>query len=371
MPMFSVSDRYRIFCDGMSAGIVKVKLTEEGIVWGVIEFDEEIKSQWGWKAKRIATALDAFSEFVRVRDEEGEDSQSNRMQLAIERVEDGEIGHYLFVVPWHVCDETRELRLVDLVAYLDDGRIGWSWCDEGEAVESTNAAMPLFGADRDILNYRLVMQSAGRHVFGGPPRHKVTPPVGSDVSLHHFLSIDLADLKSPFHYRHGGIRYLPLYYPLAYGNGGAELQYEVVSDDEIRIIELDGAPSGGVDIVPILPRSNADIVALTYEEVRLRLFAQHPTRPEFDSADLRLWERMGGVHAVLFGGRSWSHNGGGFCKNPACSATDGNLEMITVIPPIPIDGKTDFWGDYDNVGVDFCFGLCPSCRTIIAYNTCD
>ncbi len=116
MPTFGVSDRYRVFCDGMSVGILTVNLVEDGVVWGVIEFDEEIKSQRGWKAKRIATALDAFSEFVRVRDEEVEDSQSNRMQLAVDRVEDGEIGHYLFVVPWHVCDETRELRIVDLIA---------------------------------------------------------------------------------------------------------------------------------------------------------------------------------------------------------------------------------------------------------------
>ncbi len=371
MPTFGVSDRYRVFCDGMSVGILTVNLVEDGVVWGVIEFDEEIKSQRGWKAKRIATALDAFSEFVRVRDEEVEDSQSNRMQLAVDRVEDGEIGHYLFVVPWHVCDETRELRIVDLIAYLDDGRIGWSWRDEGEVVESSNNEMPLFSADRDILNYRLVIQSAGRHAFGGAPRHKGTTPLGSDVPLHHFLTFDLADLKSPFHYRHGGIRYLPLYYPLAYGHGGAKLQYEVASDDEIRIIHLHGGPSGVDDIVPVLPPSNAEIVALTYEEVRLRLFEQHPSRPELDSADLRIWERMGGVHAVLFGGRSGWRHGPVSCKNPSCSASEVNLEMITVIPPIPINGKTDFWGDYDNVGLDFCFGLCPSCRTIIAYNTCD
>lgn len=371
MPDPKDSDRYRVFCDGKSVGIVSVKLREDDEVWGIIEFDEEIKSRWGFKANRIATALEAFSNYVRVRDEEGGESQSQKMMMAIDQVEQGEIGHYLFIAPWHVYDESRELQFVNLIAYLDDGRIGWTWIEEKAPANTTKDSFSLFSSERNLMAYRLVIQGVGRHVFGGGPRHRGTTPSGSDISLHHFLTIDLADLKSPFHYCLDSIRYLPLYYPLAYGYGGAEIQYEVVSDDEIRIVWMRDTSYGKIEVVSELPQSNAEIVALTYEEFRIRLFEQHPSQPELDATDQNIWKRLGGNYNVMFGGHSHRQHGRIYCKNPSCSESEVDLEFITAIPPIPIDGTTEFWGDYDNIGLDFCFGLCPSCRTIIAFNRCD
>src|SRR6516165_9946704 len=89
---------------------------------------------------------------------------------------------------------------------------------------------------------RLVLSDAGMHRFGGPPAHTGVIPQGTDTPLHHFFSIDLSDINNPIR-TDSDIRYLPLYYPLKYGQGGPRVQYSVLSNTEIRILYMsDEAP---------------------------------------------------------------------------------------------------------------------------------
>lgn len=198
-------------------------------------------------------------------------------------------------------------------------------------------------------------------------------PKGTDVPLHHFLSLDLTDLHSPYLYSPKAIRYLPLYYPLAYGMGGAEVQYEVLSDGEIKIHYMSDSTPDGDDAyveVAFLPKTQANIVPLSYEEVRMRALEVHHSNIDFDTEDQKRWEIIGGNDAICFDKQNTIPL---TCHNPNCVSHNANVEFekITEIAPIDINGKTDFWYEFEGAFITFCFALCPDCRTIFAFNRCD
>ena len=64
---------------------------------------------------------------------------------------------------------------------------------------------------KNYLPYRLVLGKTGPHRFGGSPAHDGAIPRGTNVALHHFLSLDLSDPNCPIR-TESAIRYLPLYY---------------------------------------------------------------------------------------------------------------------------------------------------------------
>jgi hypothetical protein len=368
--------QYRLAHDDFIVGIVTLQQTESDALFGSIDLEEAIRKRVGWKGKRFADVFDALAGFLRVLDEEGKDSQSKEYRAAAERLEEGEISHYVFSEQWYAVDEARRARGVELLGYRDGGLLTWQWRDDADLPKSASRACPLFAAERDLFGYRLWIQERGRHLFGGPPRHGGVVPEGTDTPLHHFLTLDLADLRSPIYYDPAMIRYLPLYYPLAYGTGGAECQYAVNSDDDIRILFLsDPAPDGEDAYVrePTLPEARADIVPLTYEQLRMRAFGQHCCCVGFDADDDALREEVGGNHSIYFGGPIPVNAATCTCRNPTCQSFGAPIELdvVITIPPVPIHGQTDFWYEFEGEAVDFCFGLCPDCRTIIAFNARD
>lgn len=368
--------QYIVRHEDFLVGFLQLDRHDETTSFGRLKLVESIIHRVGWKAQRVATALDAFATYMSLAAEEGVNSKSKKMRAALAQIEKGEVGHYLLPDGWHVLDETRHARGIDLLDYREDGRVAWSWRDEADLKEYTAPPMPAFAPALDLLRFRLLFQEAGRHRFGGPAKHGGVIPKGSTVPLHHFLTIDLADLRSPFHYQSGAIRYLPCYYPLAYGEGGASVQYQVCSDNRIQIIHLsDPAPDKGRAYVkvPCLPPTQAKILELTYEELRVRAFRDHPSCEGLNPDDEAVWNKLGGNKAMVFGGAPPPNSGSMTCKNPGCKSFDSviNLEVILCIPPISINGRTDFWHEFDGASVQFYFGLCPSCRDVIAFNVCD
>jgi hypothetical protein len=128
---------------------------------------------------------------------------------------------------------------------------------------------------KDGRPYRLRLAAAGPHCFGGKPFHQGVIPPGTDTPLHLLLTLDLSDEHCPIK-GDGSVRCLPLYYPLKYGWGGAEVQYDVVSDSEIKLLHMSNEkPDSIADQyvqVAELPSSPAELVPLTYEEARIVAF---------------------------------------------------------------------------------------------------
>jgi hypothetical protein len=227
---------------------------------------------------------------------------------------------------------------------------------------------------RDDRPCRLRLGADGRHRFGGPPAHRGVTPASTATPLHLILLLDLDDSNCPIK-SDGTIRYLPLYQPLKYGYGGPQIQYAVISDNEIKILyisdEFPDAKESQYVRVPELPTSLAQIVPLRYEEARILEFAGGYFQPnDDDSAILKELERD---HAlILIGGhrRPPVNAGDVICRNPKCQFLGRRVwvDQIASIPPVPVNGVTDFWFEYNSADVEFYFWLCRYCGTIISFN---
>jgi hypothetical protein len=329
-------------------------------------------------ATNVANALDALAKFRVELEDADYDMESKKVVDALDKLREGEIGHYVLRSGegWHVVDEARNARGVELIAYRQDGQIVWEWREDDDLPSNDNCPVQQFDAIKPTTHFRVEIQESGRHRFGGAVAHQGVVPPGSDVPLHHLLTIDLADLRSPFQYSSGSIRYLPMYYPLAYGSGGAQVQYAVVSDDEIEIVHMSDHEPDGEDAYfqhEQLPKGRAQIVPLTYEELRLSVFMSHSPDVDLDPEDFALWMGMGGNYSIRLGAPPHVNQADATCHNSDCELFERSFipEPLVSVPPIPINGVTDFWDEYDNEYIEFRFGLCPSCRQIIAFNVCD
>ena len=58
------------------------------------------------------------------------------------------------------------------------------------------------------------------------------------------------------------------------------------------------------------------------------------------------------------------------CRNPACESVDRRVyfEPIARIPPVQVNGRDEFWHEYQGASMWFYFGLCYHCGTVIAFN---
>jgi hypothetical protein len=230
---------------------------------------------------------------------------------------------------------------------------------------------------KDARPCRLRLDPAGPHRFGGKPAHRGVTPPHTDTPLHLFLLLDLSDANCPIE-SDGSVQHLPLYYPLKYGFGGPSVQYAVLSEDEISILylseqEADPAEHQYVQ-VPELPASSAEIVPLSYEEARILAFAGGYFQP--NAADRAILEGLSREHAlILIGGsdRLPVNAGDVICRNRQCKFCDQHVsvDVLAKIPPIPINGESDFWHEFEGACMEFYFALCPHCRTVIAFNVAE
>jgi hypothetical protein len=221
---------------------------------------------------------------------------------------------------------------------------------------------------------RLRLGPPGPHRFGGPPAHRGITPPHTDTPLHVLLLLDLADAHCPIK-SDGSVRHLPLYYPLKYGLGGPSVQYAILSEEEVCILYMSDPVPDAEDRqyvrVPELPASSAEIIPLRYEEARILAFASSYFQP--NAEDRAVLDDLNREHPViLIGGDSRLPVNAGdvICRNRECQFFGRRvwLDIIATIPPVPINGVTEFWYEYEGGDLEFIFGFCRYCRTIIAFN---
>lgn len=194
--------------------------------------------------------------------------------------------------------------------------------------------------------FPLEKKKGGPHCTGGAAKHKGVLPRGSKVPVHRLLSLDLSDPDCPI--RADGLKMLPLYYPLKYGFGGPSMQYEIISDDEIRIIHLSDPE----------PDEDPYVKVASFPEVR---YAILPPVPSDDDLD---W------FTITLGGAFTLDHFSDCCLNPECSNYGSNeaCELLASVPPAPIEGHEDIWWEFEGAYMLFYFCVCHGCGGIITFN---
>lgn len=226
--------------------------------------------------------------------------------------------------------------------------------------------------------FRLVAAKEGMHAFGGKCEFSGIVPKDCDVPIQQLLLIDLRDPDVPFA-ADSPINYLPILYPFKYGCGGPEIQYAVISDTEIEILYLSDPtpdePEWQYIQVAELPKQPLAIEALTYEEARCLTFMREDGYFQPNTSDLKILKRLGLNSVITFGGRrNYIENAPKICcRNPTCQqhGEPTYFKLIATVPPIAVNGQDDFWYEFQGGGVDFCFGICHYCGTIIGFNVAD
>lgn len=187
----------------------------------------------------------------------------------------------------------------------------------------------------------------GSHIFGGPANHVGIIPPKTDIPIHLLLTLDLQDKKIPF--SSDNLRYLPLYYPLKYGLGGASMQYEVLSDSKIRIIYMSD---------PLPDDDDRTYVKVdTFPKLRFKI------DQEIDNDDNIDW------FTITIGGKPTLDHESDTCLNKLCKhyKSDKETDLLCSLPPIKLK-KPELWWEFENAYMLFYFWLCRGCNTIITSN---
>ena len=224
--------------------------------------------------------------------------------------------------------------------------------------------------------FRLASSTDGRHRFGGPVRHKGIVPNGCDVPLQLVVELDLTDELVPIA-ADRPLNTLPLLYPFKYGGGGPVVQYSVISDSEIRILYMSDSTADDQESqylqVRELPPLRLELVPLSYEQARVLAYRYYDGYFAPDEADREILKQLDYPFHILIGGRRdyITNSGDIICQNPECEYYQRRVRFkcFAMVPPIPVNGDTSFWYEFEG-GVYFCFGMCYSCGTMIAFNVC-
>jgi len=106
----------------------------------------------------------------------------------------------------------------------------------------------------------------GSHIFGGELKNLSFSGLPVPRPLHNFLAIDTRDKNSPIVFQGG--EYLPLLYPLSYGDDGGYISYRMTGDLEVEITSLPPAEDEHF-FREFLPVRKARLSPLTYAERRI------------------------------------------------------------------------------------------------------
>lgn len=212
------------------------------------------------------------------------------------------------------------------------------------------------------------------HRFGGLPKHKGTVPRGGKVSMHHLLTLDLRDPLCPVETKESWLRYVPLYYPLRYGCGGGQAQYQIISNEKIKILHINET---GVDeeVYPFMtefPEFRLRLEPFSYEQFRALLMAEQADAYEISAQDEKRLKSIGQEHLVQIGGPIFPLGSDirFECQNPKCSWF-GRMAVAEVIARFNSDVKTgvEIFGEF-GADVQIYFSLCQMCGTIVTQNRC-
>ncbi len=376
-------EKYRLQFQDFSIGILTIEKIESNSIYGLLELNEKIKKKLG-RGRTFSNVFEKYSNYCDILYNDDLENKDEYLAKALVEIEAGEVSNYLQSKDYFIISANGEISEIELQLFFSNGQ----FCFDLVHDNVVNKIIKKLKKNKDNFketNYPFCSYRAGElgayfkfnkngtHQIGGISKYKGIFPKNSDVSLHHLLTIDLADLNSPFYYKEKEIRYLPLFYPLAYDNGGAEAQYEITADDEIKIIYMSNDTPDEEPYIEVkhLPLAYGELIPLQYAEKRMRIMDQ--SFCEMDQEDDCLRDKLGGNSMICF-----EHDIVGdyldmeqICRNSQCLQFEQivTTELLTIFPALPINGENEFWYDYDT-DVDFCFVMCPYCRTIITFNRC-
>lgn len=168
---------------------------------------------------------------------------------------------------------------------------------------------------------------------------------------------------------------LPLYYPLRYGIGGGEVQYEVVDDQNIRIVYIsDKRPDNEVyPFMESFPERRFALQPFTYEQYRAFWMSENGSGMKLSDEDWRIvkedvapWHliQFGGSISVIQGGIRWK------CRNKGCEWKGilAGVDTFCRVSATPTD-DIQIFGEH-GTDVEIYFSLCRMCGTIVAVNRC-
>ena len=223
--------------------------------------------------------------------------------------------------------------------------------------------------------FRLVAESDGPHLFGGPSLHQGITPAGSEVPIQLVLTLDLSDIGIPFE-SNAEISRLPLFYPFKYGSGGPEIQYSVHSNAQIEIHfmsdpEPDEVGSQYLEVSEF-PQCAYRLEPLTYEEARILGFMNADGYFQPNDSDRLILRNLDTANLISIGGyhpHIWDSMNT-TCYNPKCQFYQQrvNFESLAMLPPISVNGDEEFWYEFQGAYMKFCFGLCRYCGAVFGTN---
>jgi len=218
------------------------------------------------------------------------------------------------------------------------------------------------------------------HRFGGQSRHSGLRFRKSKVHLHLLYDLDLNDPLIPI--KLPNATRLPLYCPFVHD--GAEMDYQIISDERIRILRLSNtkvvADHPYENYPESFPSMPVSIEPISYDLHKTLAFA---AKAEEDG--ISLWDLSDKDQALLkrldwpfsfaqLGGLHWMIQGypSSLCPDPRCrlhKQGEGTMIVFAVIWNTPAPGIS-LWGEYGNY-VQIIYEVCPECMSIKACNQCD
>jgi hypothetical protein len=199
----------------------------------------------------------------------------------------------------------------------------------------------------------------GRHIFGGELSNLSFSGLPLPRPLHNFLTIDTSDKNSPVVFQGG--EYLPLLYPLSYGEDGGYISYRMIGALEIEITSLPEAKAENF-FPKSLPVRKAMLTPLTYAERRILHSAVRNPSLQDEFRLKKLWNReffkvsgMIGYYPNRFKCLT--------SKSKNCSAWKIAEFPATKIP------FGDIWGEFSSANW-FIFSFCFECNQIHGHFEC-
>lgn len=188
------------------------------------------------------------------------------------------------------------------------------------------------------------------------------------------MLLDTKDPLVPIETEDASPAFLPLYYPLRFGMGGGEAQYEILADDIKLYAICDTEPDD--DEYPFMtafPKLLFDLVPFTYEQYRAHLVSEQGTGMETSPEDWKIVkEQVDPWHLIQFGGAIYPVQGdiSWKCQNKKCEwhDVDARIDTFCRVSATPKD-EIQIFGELGTY-FEIYFGLCRVCGTIVTVNRC-
>ncbi len=211
---------------------------------------------------------------------------------------------------------------------------------------------------------RVSFSKNGAHIFGGEIENLSFKGQAPPGPLHHIFTIDTADKYTPV--RFSDCRFLPLIFPLTYGDGDGQISYRISDELEIEITYISEWTEGDESYFPgRLPGKRAKLKPVSYAEKRI-LYSKITGLSYLDKVRMnRLWKG----ECFKVAGMLDYYPDFGPCLQPGSKENDRCSSWKFAEFPATDIPFGDIWHDYTS-DVTFIFAICFKCNQIHGFMHC-